>query len=207
MATNHHIEGGTILGTVSGTGLTVLANIGSTDIVKTVVLAAIGAVVSFCVSVSLKWPRSTGGFGDCCPSSGLANDRVHDDDPHQRPHRPGQGGPLPHGLPPDALRGAHGPAPQTTRADPTTRSARPRRCGRSGRVARRQPSSRAVHGRGPRRLRAGLRRGRCRCRRRAGPPAPGADHADRASGRARRPGALRRVHPRDRLRLGALARR
>ena len=55
MATNHHIEGGTILGTVSGTGLTVLANIGSTDIVKTVVLAAIGAVVSFCVSVSLKW--------------------------------------------------------------------------------------------------------------------------------------------------------
>jgi mannitol-specific phosphotransferase system IIBC component len=55
MATNHHIEGGTILGTVSGTGLTVLANIGSSDILKTVVLAAIGAVVSFCVSVSLKW--------------------------------------------------------------------------------------------------------------------------------------------------------
>ncbi|HAD33064.1 MAG TPA: hypothetical protein DCF44_00920 [Chitinophagaceae bacterium] len=55
MATNHHIEGGTILGTVSGTGLTLLANIGSTDIIKTVVLAAIGAVVSFCVSVSLKW--------------------------------------------------------------------------------------------------------------------------------------------------------
>lgn len=55
MATNHHIEGGTILGTVSGTGLTVLANIDSTDITKTVVLAAIGAVVSFCVSVSLKW--------------------------------------------------------------------------------------------------------------------------------------------------------
>lgn len=55
MATNHHIESGTILGTVSGTGLTVLANIGSSDILKTVVLAAIGAVVSFCVSVSLKW--------------------------------------------------------------------------------------------------------------------------------------------------------
>lgn len=55
MAANHHIEGGTILGTVSGTGLTVLANIGSSDITKTVVLAAIGAVVSFCVSVSLKW--------------------------------------------------------------------------------------------------------------------------------------------------------
>ncbi len=55
MSSNHHIEGGTILGTVSGTGLTVLANIGSSDIFKTVVLAAIGAVVSFCVSVSLKW--------------------------------------------------------------------------------------------------------------------------------------------------------
>lgn len=55
MSANHHIGGGTILGTVSGTGLTVLANIGSSDIFKTVVLAAIGAVVSFCVSVSLKW--------------------------------------------------------------------------------------------------------------------------------------------------------
>jgi hypothetical protein len=55
MSSNHHIEGGTILGTVSGTGLTVLANIDSPDIAKTVVLAALGAVVSFCVSVSLKW--------------------------------------------------------------------------------------------------------------------------------------------------------
>lgn len=55
MSANHHIGGGTILGTVSGTGLTVLANIGSSDIFKTVVLAAIGAVVSFCASVSLKW--------------------------------------------------------------------------------------------------------------------------------------------------------
>lgn len=55
MSSNHHIESGTILGTVSGTGLTVLANIGSSDILKTVILAAVGAVVSFCVSVSLKW--------------------------------------------------------------------------------------------------------------------------------------------------------
>ena len=43
------------LGTVSGTVLTVLVNIGSSDIVKTVVLAALGAVVSFSVSVLLKW--------------------------------------------------------------------------------------------------------------------------------------------------------
>jgi hypothetical protein len=32
MSGHHHIEGGTILGTVTGTGLTVLANIGSSDI-------------------------------------------------------------------------------------------------------------------------------------------------------------------------------
>jgi len=53
---NHqHIGGGTIAGTVSGTALTVLVNIGSSDILKTAMLAAIGAVVSFSVSVLLKW--------------------------------------------------------------------------------------------------------------------------------------------------------
>ena len=55
MSTHNHIESGTILGTVSGTALTVVVNIGSSDIIKTVVLAAIGAVVSFGVSVGLKW--------------------------------------------------------------------------------------------------------------------------------------------------------
>jgi len=55
MATIHNIESKTILGTVSGTTLTILANIGTSDIIKTAVLAAIGAVVSFCVSVLLKW--------------------------------------------------------------------------------------------------------------------------------------------------------
>jgi hypothetical protein len=55
MSTNHNIESGTILGTVSGTALTVAVNIGSSDIIKTVVLAALGAVVSFSVSVLLKW--------------------------------------------------------------------------------------------------------------------------------------------------------
>ncbi|MEO8759646.1 MAG: hypothetical protein ABI388_01515 [Bacteroidia bacterium] len=52
---NHAQQHSNLLGTVSGTVLTVLANIGSADISKTVVLAAIGAVVSFVVSVSLKW--------------------------------------------------------------------------------------------------------------------------------------------------------
>jgi mannitol-specific phosphotransferase system IIBC component len=55
MSTHNNIESGTILGTVSGTVLTVLVNIGSSDIIKTVVLAALGAVVSFCVSLLLKW--------------------------------------------------------------------------------------------------------------------------------------------------------
>jgi hypothetical protein len=55
MSTHHNIESGTILGTVSGTVLTVLVNIGSSDVLKTVVLAALGAVVSFSVSLLLKW--------------------------------------------------------------------------------------------------------------------------------------------------------
>jgi hypothetical protein len=52
---NHAHSHSTLLGTVSGTVLTVLANIGSQDIAKTAVLAAIGAAVSFFVSVVLKW--------------------------------------------------------------------------------------------------------------------------------------------------------
>lgn len=55
MSSHHHIENGTIAGTVCGTVLTVMVNIGSTDIIKTIVLAALGAVVSFGVSVFLKW--------------------------------------------------------------------------------------------------------------------------------------------------------
>jgi len=55
MSTQHHIQSGTVFGTVTGTALTVIVNIGSQDVIKTVVLAAIGAVVSFGVSVFLKW--------------------------------------------------------------------------------------------------------------------------------------------------------
>jgi hypothetical protein len=54
MSSNSHI-GGTILGTVSGTVLTVWVNIGSSDIIKTVVLAILGAIVSFSVTVLLNW--------------------------------------------------------------------------------------------------------------------------------------------------------
>ena len=51
--TNGH--GGTVAGTAGGTLLTIFANIQSEDVVKTAVLACIGAVVSFTISLGLKW--------------------------------------------------------------------------------------------------------------------------------------------------------
>ncbi|HMI65244.1 MAG TPA: hypothetical protein VK517_04375 [Cyclobacteriaceae bacterium] len=46
---------GTVAGTAGGTLLTVFANIHSEDVVKTALLACIGAVVSFTISIGLKW--------------------------------------------------------------------------------------------------------------------------------------------------------
>jgi hypothetical protein len=46
---------GLLIDTVCGTALTVVMNLSSEDIDKTVVLAALGAVVSFGVSWLLKW--------------------------------------------------------------------------------------------------------------------------------------------------------
>ena len=51
-ATDH---GGTLAGTTGGTLLTVLINIHPEDVLKTVVLACVGAVVSFIISVMMKW--------------------------------------------------------------------------------------------------------------------------------------------------------
>jgi mannitol-specific phosphotransferase system IIBC component len=51
----HSNHGGTVAGTAGGTLLTIFANIHSEDIVKTAVLACIGAVVSFTISIGLKW--------------------------------------------------------------------------------------------------------------------------------------------------------
>ena len=48
-------DNSTKAGTASGTLLTIFGNINSSDIVKTVILAAIGAVVSFCVTLFLKF--------------------------------------------------------------------------------------------------------------------------------------------------------
>lgn len=44
----------TLIGTVGGTLLSVMANLGSSDVVKTMILASIGATVSFIVSLLLK---------------------------------------------------------------------------------------------------------------------------------------------------------
>jgi hypothetical protein len=52
---NHYFDHTTKAGTLCGTMLTIFANIHSEDIIKTVVLAAIGAVVSFTITVLLKF--------------------------------------------------------------------------------------------------------------------------------------------------------
>lgn len=53
--TTHSNHGGTAAGTAGGTLLTIFANIQSTDVVKTAVLACIGAIVSFMISLFMKW--------------------------------------------------------------------------------------------------------------------------------------------------------
>ena len=50
MTANNH----TLIGTAGGTFLSIAPNIQSEDIVKTVILATIGAVVSFTISLVLK---------------------------------------------------------------------------------------------------------------------------------------------------------
>lgn len=50
MDTNSH----TVIGTVGGTFLSIIPNIQSADVLKTALLAAIGAVVSFTISLVLK---------------------------------------------------------------------------------------------------------------------------------------------------------
>ena len=50
----HYFDNTTKAGTVSGTLLTIFANINSDDLVKTALLAAVGALVSFSVTIVLK---------------------------------------------------------------------------------------------------------------------------------------------------------
>jgi mannitol-specific phosphotransferase system IIBC component len=51
---NQYFDNTTKAGTAGGSLLTIFANINSTDIFKTAILAAIGAVVSFTVTIFLK---------------------------------------------------------------------------------------------------------------------------------------------------------
>lgn len=51
----HEHDHTTVAGTVTGTAFTVAANIDSQDYIKTVVLAMVGAIVSFLVTRALKW--------------------------------------------------------------------------------------------------------------------------------------------------------
>ncbi|MEX1190750.1 MAG: hypothetical protein WEA99_02170 [Brumimicrobium sp.] len=51
----HTGDNTTIIGTISGTLLSVGITLDTQDYLKTIVLAAVGAAVSFVVSVVLKW--------------------------------------------------------------------------------------------------------------------------------------------------------
>jgi len=55
MAGFNHIENDTVTGTVGGTLLAVFAQLEGTDVLRTVILASIGAVASFIVSRLTKW--------------------------------------------------------------------------------------------------------------------------------------------------------
>ena len=55
MTTQSDSQHGTILHTLAGTVLTLVGNIDSSDMIKTGTLAGVGAVVSFVVSLLLKW--------------------------------------------------------------------------------------------------------------------------------------------------------
>ncbi len=52
---DHQIASGTKAGTVGGTLLSVVINLDSSDILRTIILATVGAIVSFSISVLLKW--------------------------------------------------------------------------------------------------------------------------------------------------------
>jgi len=51
----YHHDHSTAIGTTTGTVFTVFATIDAHDYVQTIVLACVGAVVSFSVSLLLKW--------------------------------------------------------------------------------------------------------------------------------------------------------
>ncbi len=52
---NQYLDNSTKAGTAGGTLLTIFANINSADVLKTAALAALGAIVSFSVTILLKF--------------------------------------------------------------------------------------------------------------------------------------------------------
>jgi len=54
MQENFNFDTGTKAGTIGGTLLCILCNLHVEDLVKTTILAAVGAVVSFIVSLAMK---------------------------------------------------------------------------------------------------------------------------------------------------------
>lgn len=52
---DQHFTAGTKAGTAGGTLLSVIANLDASDILRTVILASVGAIVSFSISMLLKW--------------------------------------------------------------------------------------------------------------------------------------------------------
>lgn len=51
---NQYFDTSTKAGTAGGTLLTIFTNMSSTDVLKTVILAGLGAIVSFTVTILLK---------------------------------------------------------------------------------------------------------------------------------------------------------
>lgn len=59
------MDSGTKAGTIGGTFLTIIVNIKGEDVIKTIVLAGIGAIVSFFVSLGLKYLTRRKKSADC----------------------------------------------------------------------------------------------------------------------------------------------
>lgn len=55
MAGTHHIGNDTIAGTIGGTLLAIIPHLETTDVLRTIVLGALGAVTSFLASQASKW--------------------------------------------------------------------------------------------------------------------------------------------------------
>ena len=51
---SHPIESDTVIGTVGGTILSIIPHLDSADVIRTLILAAVGAVASFLVTQVLK---------------------------------------------------------------------------------------------------------------------------------------------------------